>query len=134
MTEAPPEQSPQERLAHIRTDLAQQRTILASERTFAGWVRTSLTTIGLAFGFAGLMRDVEPGWLVHMVSIALIVTSGFMQAIAYLRYRNLARAHDRALGASRVHGMPLWWVGFITGALFICTVAGVLILTMYQGT
>lgn len=60
-------------LASDRTDLAEDRTLLANERTFAGWMRTGLSSVGIALGFHALFNAMSPPWVPRLISTVFLI-------------------------------------------------------------
>jgi putative membrane protein len=75
-----------------KTDLAEDRTLLASERTFAGWMRTSLGSIGIAVGFHALFGTMEPRWVPQGIASLFLALA---VAIAWSAVRRAANLRDR---------------------------------------
>lgn len=65
-------------LAEDRTDLAEDRTVLANERTFAGWLRTGMSSVGIALGFHALFNRMEPDWVPRVISTAFLLIAIFI--------------------------------------------------------
>jgi putative membrane protein len=74
----PVEAGKKESLATQRTDLAEDRTLLANERTFAGWVRTGLTSVGVAIGLHALFRTLEPIWVAKAIATMFVALGIFI--------------------------------------------------------
>lgn len=75
-----------------KTDLAEDRTLLASERTFAGWMRTSLGSIGIAVGFHALFGTMEPRWVPQgiaslFLALAVMIAWGAVRRASTLHRR-----------------------------------------------
>lgn len=60
-------------LAADRTDMAEDRTLLANERTFAGWMRTGLSSVGIALGFHALFNAMSPSWIPRLISTVFLM-------------------------------------------------------------
>jgi putative membrane protein len=72
-----------------RNDLAEDRTLLASERTFAGWMRTSLGSIGIAVGFHALFGRVEPRVVPQLIATLFLLLAIFIAWAAVRRASSL---------------------------------------------
>ena len=80
------------KLAEDRTDWAEDRTILANERTFAGWMRTSMTSLVVAIGLKALFSDFEPTWLAKAVASVFVIMSVY---IIWTAHQTATKALER---------------------------------------
>ena len=80
--------------AEARTALAEDRTILANERTFAGWVRTSLTSVGIALGFHALFGAIEPAWAPRAIASMFLAIAVLVIWLAERRASAVIRRLD----------------------------------------
>lgn len=107
----------------IRTDWAERRTALASERTFAAWGRTALSSIGVGLAATRLFGDLEPRWLLRVLTVGLVGLGVLALAFGVRSYHK--SAHD--LEESGEHTLPLWWIGGFAVMLSGLGVAGVVL-------
>lgn len=93
-------------LASDRTDLAEDRTLLANERTFAGWMRTGLSSVGIALGFHALFSAMSPPWVPRMISTVFLILGIFIFWAAERRATQVCRrleAHEvQTLGGNNM--------------------------------
>ena len=106
--------------SEARTALAEDRTILANERTFAGWVRTSLTAVGIALGFHALFSAIEPGWVPRAIASTFLAIAVLTVWLAERRAAAVMRRLDpHVVVTARTVNLRLiaWAIIAATGAL-----------------
>lgn len=97
--------------AEERTALAEDRTLLANERTFAGWLRTSLATVGIGVGFQAIFSRIEPPWVPRAISTAFLLIGIVLILLAERRAAAvLARLNAHSVRAARL--VNLRWITF----------------------
>lgn len=106
-----------------RTDWAERRTALASERTFAAWGRTALSCIGVGLAATKLFGDLEPRWLLRVLTVGLVGLGILSLAFGVRSYHKSARDLEESGG----HTLSLWWIGAFAVALSVLGAAGVLL-------
>jgi inner membrane protein YidH len=111
---------PNDHLARLRTDYAEDRTVLANERTFGGWLRTGFGAIGIALGFHALFGRIHPLWLPRAVATAFLAIA----IIIFLAADRRACVVIRRLHTHQVETVKIGVVRLIT----IVTVAATLAL------
>lgn len=98
-------------LAEDRTDYAEDRTLLANQRTFAAWLRTGLTSVGVALGVQALLREITPDWPGKAIATVFALTAAAIFATAArdhirvakrLSSHKVARPPRRDMAASAV--------------------------------
>lgn len=107
-------------LSQARTDWAERRTALASERTFAAWGRTALSCIGVGLAATRLFGDLEPRWLLRVLTVGLVALGVLVLAFGFHSYRKSARD----LESSGEHTLSLWWIGAFAVVLSALGIAG----------
>lgn len=110
-------------LGEARTDWAERRTALASERTFAAWGRTALSCIGVGLATTKLFGDLEPRWLLRVLTAGLVALGVLTLFFGFHSYRKSARD----LEESGEHTVSLWWIGAFAGVLAGLGVVGVVL-------
>ncbi|MDV6373870.1 DUF202 domain-containing protein [Deinococcus arenicola] len=117
------DQSQGRSLGEARTDWAERRTALASERTFAAWGRTALSCIGVGLAATRLFGDLEPRWLLRVLTVGLVGLGVLVLAFGFHSYQKSARD----LEESGEHTVSLWWIGAFAVALAGLGVVGVVL-------
>lgn len=106
-------------LAIERTELAEDRTLLANERTFAGWVRTTLSSLGVGLGIHALFDRIQPWWIPRSAASVFLVFGLAMILAADRRacavYRRFSTGGSDHMGVKYFH--------IVTGALGVLTAA-----------
>lgn len=106
-------------LATDRTDLAEDRTLLANERTFAGWMRTGMTSVGIALGFHALFNAMSPTWVPRAISTAFLMIA---ISIFWAAERRAARINSK-LDATNVESFGGTKLKLVAVALTATTLA-----------
>lgn len=81
-------------MAEKRTSFAEDRTLLANERTFAGWARTSFTSIGLGLGFQALFGKAEPVWVPKCIATLFILLGIFVIWLGEMKANRVLEKHS----------------------------------------
>lgn len=106
-------------LAKERTELAEDRTLLANERTFAGWVRTTLSSVGVGLGIHALFDRIQPWWIPRSAASVFLVFGLAMIVAADRRacavYKRFSTGGADQMGARYFH--------VVTGLLGVLTAA-----------
>ena len=105
-------------LAMQRTEWASKRTRLANERTMIAWLRTGLAMTGFGAIVPRLLFNIEPEWLVNLIS-TLFVFAGVVTVVVGIRtYRETAHLHPET-----EQGIPWWVPATLAGAIQVGAVA-----------
>ena len=110
---------PNEDLARLRTDYAEDRTVLANERTFGGWLRTGFGAIGIALGFHALFRRIHPLWVPRLIATAFLLIA----ILIFLSAERRACAVHERLHAHRVQTIKITRIRLITIIAVLSTLA-----------
>lgn len=105
-------------LAMQRTEWAFKRTRMANERTLISWLRTGLAMTGFGAIVPRLLINIEPEWLVDLIS-TLFVIAGVVTVVVGIRtYRETMLLYpDTELG------IPWWAVATLAGTIQVGAVA-----------
>ena len=112
------DQDPQLTDPEARTRLAEDRTILANERTYSAWVRTGLAALAAGVAFERLLSGTMPDWILHTISVILIVFSFCAFFLAVWHYTHLGLSVQRA----EIHRLPVKSLAALTAALCVASV------------
>ncbi|QDM41215.1 MULTISPECIES: DUF202 domain-containing protein [Bacteria] len=123
MTDSADEDS-RERLAHERTEWAEDRTLLANERTFAGWIRTGLASVGVGVGFHALFDKLEPPYLARVIASVFVLT-GVLVFIAAARSAGKVCQRLQAHAARPLGGPRLNLIAGLFSLASLALLAGV---------
>jgi len=110
---------PNEDLARLRTDYAEDRTVLANERTFGGWLRTGFGAIGIALGFHALFGRIHPLWVPRLIATAFLLIA----ILIFLSAERRACAVHERLHAHRVQTIKITRIRLITIIAVLSTLA-----------
>ena len=91
---------------------------MANKRTLIAWLRTGLAMTGFGAIVPRLLINIEPEWLVNLIS-ALFVIVGVVTVVVGIRtYRETMHTIPEA-----EHGVPWWVVATLAGAIQIGAIA-----------
>ena len=106
------------KLSERRTEWAYERTLLANERTFIAWLRTGLAITAGAAIVARLLANANPGWLVDLLAIVLVLAGTAIIVLSTWGYRKIIMSMSNIAPGI----IPLWLVWILVAILQISAI------------
>ena len=105
-------------LSEFRTEWARERTLLATERTFMAWLRTGLAITAGGAIVVRLLSGVEPGWLVDVLAIVLVLVGLSIVLLSVWGYQRVLGSYPDT-SASIIPAWIVWGLVLALEAAFI---------------